>query len=82
MIIRKRFPGASKAVQDEDIGPVTVLTSSLAAGNSRHLNEAIPPKRENLHFLNKDSASKRAPGESPDFNGPIIKGRGMDYDAR
>ena len=57
--------------RDEDLGPGLVYRSSLAAHNSRQLNQAIPPRKEHLTFINTDTASKHDPQTNPAFRGPI-----------
>lgn len=69
--IRRPGPDGRDIVADLDLGPGAVTRPVNYHNNPVPLSEAIPPKKEHLMFINQDSASKYAPGESPAFNGPI-----------
>lgn len=66
--IRRRGPDGKDIIADIPHGPVTVYRPFRADSDMRTLAEAIPPKRENLQFINLDTAAKYAPGDSPTFH--------------
>jgi len=78
--IRKKGPNGD-INRDIDNGPVAILTSHLAAGNSRNLVDAIPPRKEHLKFINQDQAAKWDPKENPEFTGPISGSAGARISA-